>query len=444
MKAKIIALSVVFLNSSAVAQVKTVSADTGWDKQQATLTGTMEAEFIIRLGDVDNLGFGWPEGFDPFCGRMTESHEYPWEPRPGDQPGMDRILMSSKYNPEVEHPCGGDGYSGNLDPARTKPVTWSLPTTVLKGALIKNAFLQIFIDDFQAPSFCSGFRLFINGNRFAEGEKMLNAIDQTGPVGKLLTVPLPEEFYPQLTTKDSFTFKIDEATGAADGFAVDFIRLLVNRNRENTCKGDIIGKVLEKDSEIPVTGARIWLPDKRAATADNEGRFSFTGIPTGYEIVSASHPGYSDGYAAADIGEGSENPEVFIYLKKGGNTALFDNREITVGGTVSLNNILFDQGKADLKPESLAELDKVAAFLKENENAEIELSGHTSSEGDGGFNRSLSYKRVKACKDYIVSRGIDPGRIIAVGFGPDRPVAPNDTEASRAKNKRVEMRVVKL
>jgi outer membrane protein OmpA-like peptidoglycan-associated protein len=51
---------------------------------------------------------------------------------------------------------------------------------------------------------------------------------------------------------------------------------------------------------------------------------------------------------------------------------------------------------------------------------------------------------VKACKDYIVSRGIDPGRIIAHGYGPDRPVAPNDTEANRARNRRVEMRVVKL
>jgi len=83
-------------------------------------------------------------------------------------------------------------------------------------------------------------------------------------------------------------------------------------------------------------------------------------------------------------------------------------------------------------------------FLQANPKAEIELSGHTSSEGDAALNRSLSYRRVKACKDYIVSRSVDRGRIVAHGYGPDRPVAPNDTEANRAKNRRVEMRVAKL
>jgi len=97
-----------------------------------------------------------------------------------------------------------------------------------------------------------------------------------------------------------------------------------------------------------------------------------------------------------------------------------------------------------LKNESKAELDKVVAFMKSNINAEIELSGHTSSEGEASYNRSLSYKRVKACKDYILVQGIDAGRIIAVGYGPDRPAFPNDSEVNRAKNRRVEMRLVKL
>jgi outer membrane protein OmpA-like peptidoglycan-associated protein len=82
--------------------------------------------------------------------------------------------------------------------------------------------------------------------------------------------------------------------------------------------------------------------------------------------------------------------------------------------------------------------------LQANPKAEIELSGHTSSEGDAGLNRSLSYKRVKSCKDYMLTKGIDAGRIIAIGFGPDRPVAANDTEINRAKNRRVEMRFMKF
>ena len=430
--------------SGAMSQVRTVSSDTRWKDQQAVLKNTPEADIIIRIGDVDNLGFGWPEGFDPFCGHMTDSHDYPWDAHKEDLPGFDRILLSSKFNPEGEFPCGGDGYSGSYHPNLSKPVTYALPVKVLAGTNIKNAFLQIFIDDFQAPSFCSKFQLFINETRFAEGEKIMNAIDQTGPVGKLITIPLPEEFYTALTNSDVFKFKIDESTGAADGFAIDFIRLLVNRNRDNTCKGDVTGRVVEKETETPLPNAKVWLADNTGTTADENGIFTLKGIPTGYELISASSAGYADGYAAADIGPGEINPEVTIFLEKGKKGARFENKQISVGETINLNNIMFDQGKAELWNESKAELDKVVAFMKANPKAEIELSGHTSSEGVTILNRSLSYRRVKACKDYVLKQGVDAGRIIAVGYGPDRPVAPNDSEANRAKNRRVEMRLMKL
>ncbi len=180
-----------------------------------------------------------------------------------------------------------------------------------------------------------------------------------------------------------------------------------------------------------------------AAQTDAAGRFTLKGVPTGFEVVGASAPGYNDGAGTADIGPGEDNPEVTIHLEKG-KQAVFDQKRIAVGEAISLSHILFDQGKADIKAESGPELDKVVSFLQSNPRAEIELSGHTSSEGEAALNRSLSYRRVKACKDYIVSRGINPGRIIAQGYGPDRPVAPNDTEVNRARNRRVEMRVVRL
>lgn len=425
------------------AQEKTVSADDDWHLQQTVLKNSMQAEFIIRIGDVDNLGFGWPGGFDPFCGKMTEEHSYPWEINPADLPGFDRILLSSKYDPAKNHNCGGDGYSGSFDKVKSKPVAWNIPTDALKGVTIQNAYLQIFIDDFQAPSMCSKFQLLLNGKRFVEAEKILNAIDQTGPVGKLISIPLTEEFYPSLSNSPGISLLIDESTGSGDGFAVDFIRLLVNRKKENSCKGNIRGKVLEKDSEKPISGAKVFTSENAAVTTTSNGEFELKDIPGGFEVLAASAVGYIDGAATADIGQGNDNPEVIIYLTKG-KSAKFNNQQINVGESITLNNILFDQGKADIKNESVPELNKLVAFLQANANAEIELSGHTSSEGDRAYNRSLSYKRVKACKDYIVAKGIAEDRIIAIGFGPDRPVAPNDTEPNRAKNRRVEMRLKKL
>jgi OmpA-OmpF porin, OOP family len=422
---------------------QTFSVDKEWTKQSIYIQNSIEADHIIRIGDVDNLGFGWPEGFDPFCGRMTEAHEYPWAAKSEDMAGFDRILLSSKFNPSDPKGCGSDGYSVSYDAKLTKPVTYSIPTAAIKGVEIKNAWIQIFIDDFQAPSLCSKFQAKLNDSRFAEFEKIINAIDQTGPVGKLISVPIPEEFYAAIQSGSPLSFKIDETIGVGDGFAIDFIRLLINRKRENSCKGNISGIVLDKETEQPVKGARVFLADKTSTITDAEGRFSIKDIPTGFEVVEAAAKGYNDGSGTADIGVGDDNPEVMIRLEKG-KQAAFNQQTLRVGDAITLNNILFDQGKADLKPASKPELDKVAEFLQTNAGAEIELSGHTSSEGEAAYNRSLSYMRVKACKDYLVSKGIDTGRIIAAGYGPDRPVAPNDTEANRAKNRRVEMRLSKL
>lgn len=427
-----------------IAQPNFKGSDKDWKRQQVEIKNGYEAAFIIRLGDVDNLGFGWPENFDPFCGRMTEVHAYPWEPQPNDIAGMDRILMSSKYNPKKEQNCGGDGYSGSFHPQKSKPVPFALGTEILKETPIQNAYLQIFIDDFQSTAMCSRFSITLNGKRFAEGERILNTIDQTGPVGKLITLPIPEEFFDFLKSGAPLSVMIDETKGSGDGFAIDFVRLLVNRNRENACRGSISGYVVDAETEQRLPGARVFGSEKNETMADADGHFELKNLPTGFEVIWGSVKGYNDGYAGADIGEGDENGELFIRLKKGKAAVAFENKNIQVGESIHLKNILFDQGKADLRPASIPVLDKVAALLNANPNAEIELSGHTSAEGDAQMNRSLSYRRVKACKDYIVSKGLDAGRIIAIGYGPDLPVAPNDTEVNRAKNRRVELRLTKL
>jgi hypothetical protein len=216
-----------FLATFATVVSQTVSSDKDWKAQAVSLKGTPEAEFIIRVGDVDNLGFGWPEKFDPFCGRMTESHPYPWPINNQDVAGFDRMLVSSKFDPRVQNrTCGGDGYSSSQDPAPSRPAPYVLPIDLIKGATIRDAYLQMFIDDFQAPIFCSKFQVTLNGTRFVEAERVLNAIEQTGPVGKLVTLRVPEEFYSALSGGGRLELRVDDVNGAADGFAFDFLRLV--------------------------------------------------------------------------------------------------------------------------------------------------------------------------------------------------------------------------
>jgi outer membrane protein OmpA-like peptidoglycan-associated protein len=103
-----------------------------------------------------------------------------------------------------------------------------------------------------------------------------------------------------------------------------------------------------------------------------------------------------------------------------------------------LDGVNFDTGKATLRPESLPRLDGIVEYLAHRTSVRIEISGHTDNVGNKKANKTLSEKRAKACRDYLISQGIDAGRIEAVGFGDARPIAPNDTEDGRQQNRRIE------
>jgi outer membrane protein OmpA-like peptidoglycan-associated protein len=104
-----------------------------------------------------------------------------------------------------------------------------------------------------------------------------------------------------------------------------------------------------------------------------------------------------------------------------------------------LTGITFDTGKTTIKPESTDKLDVVAEFLRYKKRAKIEISGHTDNVGKPKANKELSAKRANACRAYLMSKGIDGARITAVGHGPDKPVAPNDSAENREKNRRIEV-----
>jgi outer membrane protein OmpA-like peptidoglycan-associated protein len=104
-----------------------------------------------------------------------------------------------------------------------------------------------------------------------------------------------------------------------------------------------------------------------------------------------------------------------------------------------LTGITFDTGKASIRPESAAQLDLVGDFMKHKTSARVEISGHTDNAGNARSNKALSARRAQACRSYLIGKGIDGHRITAVGYGAERPVAANDNEENRQKNRRIEV-----
>lgn len=103
-----------------------------------------------------------------------------------------------------------------------------------------------------------------------------------------------------------------------------------------------------------------------------------------------------------------------------------------------LEGILFETGSATIDPASNERLDRVVEYMTHRTSARIRISGHTDNVGDPRRNQALSQARAEAVRAYLVSHGIDGGRIEAVGYGDTQPVAPNDTEAGRQQNRRIE------
>jgi outer membrane protein OmpA-like peptidoglycan-associated protein len=113
-----------------------------------------------------------------------------------------------------------------------------------------------------------------------------------------------------------------------------------------------------------------------------------------------------------------------------------------VDKVVVLDNVFFETGKYDLKPESKTELDKLVDFLTKNPTLKIEIRGHTDNVGKPSDNLVLSDNRAKSVYQYLVSSGIAKERLTFKGYGETKPIADNNTPEGRQKNRRTEFRIV--
>lgn len=126
------------------------------------------------------------------------------------------------------------------------------------------------------------------------------------------------------------------------------------------------------------------------------------------------------------------------------NFVLISVKKIAQGDkAIPLENIFFEYNSHTLRAESFPELNRLSGFLKKYSELKVEISGHTDNTGSASYNKELSEKRAQSVADYLFKKGIPHDAISVSGYGAEKPVADNDTEQGRAKNRRVEFKVIK-
>jgi outer membrane protein OmpA-like peptidoglycan-associated protein len=188
-------------------------------------------------------------------------------------------------------------------------------------------------------------------------------------------------------------------------------------------------------------------------TTDDEGKFTFRLDPESNYILMGEKPSYFTTRLFYTTYDKSVNPDT---LKEFVTDVIFDTvmvlDKIVLDKSIVLENIYYDLDKAFIREDAARELDKLVAVLNDNPEIRIELSSHTDSRQTDQYNMDLSQRRAQAAVDYIVTAGIDPGRITAKGYGetqlliPDAAIALMDSEVEKEeahqKNRRTEFKVI--
>ena len=412
-----------------------------------------EADLVVRTGDINNLGFGWPQGFDPFSGQSTPPHQYPWTPRADEPDGTDRILLGSIISTDSTF-LGYDGYSGILRPCenikappgqicKVRLESMPAPIRLQVGALpskIIDVVVQMFVDDFQAKDFHSYFQVSLNGTRLPNFEYAINSLDQTGPIGKLVTLKLLPEYWPLLKSGEVKLLIDDPTTKIGDGYAVDFVRILVNPHKFKY-EVSLTASVVDADQHTPISSATVTAALQSAST-DRSGKCKLTGLPAGLVTATGVADGYDENSVPVDLIAGQNgNAEIQLHRHREDTAAL--EKELAKTGSATIYGIHFDTDSAKLRSDSMPALNAVLGLINSHPGSQWVIAGHTDNQGNADHNQALSENRSGSVIAWLKDHGVNSSQLERQGFGASRPVADNATPNGRALNRRVEVALTK-
>lgn len=219
-----------------------------------------------------------------------------------------------------------------------------------------------------------------------------------------------------------------------------FVDPLISLQKDLGIATVLKGKVIDARSSEPLRAQIVLVNNEtnsvvsRVYSSTSNGIFVID-IPHGGNYgINTSVEGYLFNSMNFDVPTFSEYKEIDTHILMA---------KVEEGSRIVLKNVFFASGKAELKKESFGELERIVFLLSKNPNLRLQVSGHTDSAGDNALNKTLSLKRAQAVVSFLVNNGIDPTRLIAIGYGEERPLVSNDDEMEgREINRRTEIEIL--
>lgn len=165
------------------------------------------------------------------------------------------------------------------------------------------------------------------------------------------------------------------------------------------------------------------------------------GHDTKSTLIGAAIGAAVGGAAGAGVGYMMDKQEQDMRQALAASDAAAVQREGNLLSVVLKGDVSFDTNSSVVRPGLYGELDRIASVLVQYPQTLIRIEGHTDNVGSEAHNMDLSRRRAEAVKNLLVQRGVDGSRMEVVAFGESTPVATNDTEAGRQKNRRVELKI---
>lgn len=304
-----------------------------WHDKNITEYNTPEAGCMVRIGQINNFGFGWNHK-NPFNGQVTGVHSTNFMPETDDPKGINKIMVASGF--ELGNRRLNDGSNGVNDgytnvawyrDHKVESLDLSYDTSKITA---NNATIQIFIDDIQpdkhiqapngrwynigrggfSPYSYNKYTVYLNDDEVPEFEQVINSLDEHGPVGQLVTLNVPERFIDKLnknngkvslTIDDKRNYVTDvygnKVRNTGDGYAVNFVKLLINKkgiDNTGTVNGHVYYATCDNKGNLnktttPVQGAKVSVSGVDGTiTTDANGSYSCSNVPAGQVVITAS------------------------------------------------------------------------------------------------------------------------------------------------------------